>query len=544
MNAQTERIAKTYDDLPYISGCFPQSAPEHLRAVAYLFGLDAPPLHQARVLDLGCAAGGNVIPFATRYPQATVVGVDLPAVQIEAGRRAIETIGLSNITLRQGSIADLDASLGQFDYIICHGVYSWVPDDVREAILRVASECLSPEGVAYISYNTYPGWKAKEVVRDAMMLRGGGRASQEEGLAYARGMIDFLHDTAQPGSLLEKIMDDNIQMVRHGDACYLNHEYLELCNSPCYFREFLAKAAHRGLSYLAEAEIASMFAGNHGRHTAELLLNECAGEQVVLEQLMDFINNRTFRETLLVHDKRADQIRYRLDPSRLVSLHLAGRYVPQPDNDGRWQEVHSGRAVATGPDTQQVIDALNEAWPATVAVEALVRRVASVSRQAAEEVESSVLKIVYSLIISNAVRFRLEPVIAPPRPIAYPEVPAVLRRLAELRVSGDVPLTLFNAWHECLVTLGPVEQKLLPLLDGGRDINALGEIIGRSVANDELHFQRDGKLLVQPEDIAAAIEENVRRSVQWFAEIATLAASSETAPAGKPAPKRRDRKAQ
>ncbi len=542
MNAQTERIAKTYDDLPYISGCYPDSAPEHLRAVAYLFGLDAPPLQKARVLELGCAAGGNIIPFATRYPRATVVGEDLSVVQIEAGRRAIETLGLSNIALRQGSIADLDASLGQFDYIICHGVYSWVPDDVREAILRVANECLSPEGIAYISYNTYPGWKAKEVVRDAMMLRGGGRASPEEGLAYARGMIDFLHDTAQPGSLLKKIMDDNIQMVRHGDASYLNHEYLEVCNSPCYFREFLARAERRGLSYLAEAEIGRVFAGNHGRHTAELLLKECAGEQVVLEQLMDFLNNRTFRQTLLVHDKRAEQIRYGFDLKRLVGLHLAGRYARQPDGDGCWQDVRSGRTIATGPDTQQVIDALNEAWPATVAVEELVRWVTSVSGQAGEEIESRVLDFVRSLVIRNAVQFRLEPVIAPPRPIAHPEAPSVLRRLAELRAGGEASLTLFTAWHECVVTLGPVEQKLLPLLDGSRNLDALAEIIGRGVANGELHFKRDGEVLTQPAEIAAAIEENVRRAVQWFADSAMLAARSETASAGKPASKRRVRK--
>ena len=155
-------LSSYYDAVPYESHPFPQTAPEHLEAIAFVFGLDAPAPGGACVLELGCAAGGNLIPFAARHPGASASGVDLSSVQVGQGDVAIGQAGLSNVELRTFNIADIDAAFGKFDYIICHGVYSWVPAAVQQAILRVCSDNLSDKGVAYVSYNVYPGWKARE----------------------------------------------------------------------------------------------------------------------------------------------------------------------------------------------------------------------------------------------------------------------------------------------------------------------------------------------------------------------------------------------
>src|SRR5690606_28840927 len=127
MDTLTTTITCYYDAVPYDSHPFPQTAVEHLQALAYLFGLDAPPPQQARVLELGCAAGGNLIPFAARHPESRALGVDLSSVQIGQGVQALAHTGLTNIELRALNITRIDASFGRFDYIICHGVYSWVP---------------------------------------------------------------------------------------------------------------------------------------------------------------------------------------------------------------------------------------------------------------------------------------------------------------------------------------------------------------------------------------------------------------------------------
>src|SRR4051812_35199224 len=172
MDEAVDQLRAAYDAVPYESHAFPQTAPGHLAAIAYIFGLDAIDVTTARVLEIGCAAGGNVIPFAALHPEARVVGIDLSSVQVEQGRRRVKALGLKNLELLQGDIAAMNlTALGQFDLIICHGVYSWVPHNVQEAILSACDSVLAPAGVAYVSYNVYPGWKSIEIVRDAMLLR-------------------------------------------------------------------------------------------------------------------------------------------------------------------------------------------------------------------------------------------------------------------------------------------------------------------------------------------------------------------------------------
>ena len=114
----TSELTTYYDTVPYDSHPFPQSAMEHLEALAFLFGLDVPSPATARVLELGCAAGGNLIPFAARHPEASAIGVDLSPVQVAQGMAAIGRAGLSNIELKAFNLADIDASFGQFDYIV------------------------------------------------------------------------------------------------------------------------------------------------------------------------------------------------------------------------------------------------------------------------------------------------------------------------------------------------------------------------------------------------------------------------------------------
>lgn len=529
MTTLTERIGKAYDETPYVSSAFPATAPEHLRTVAHLFGLDAPSPTRARVLELGCAAGGNLIPFAARHPKTQVLGVDLSPVQIQAGVQVVADSGLKNLRLMQASIADLDASLGQFDYIICHGVYSWVPEEIREAILRVCSQCLAQDGIAYVSYNTYPGWKAKEVVRDAMLLRAGNRTDTAERLAYARGMIDFLHDMAAKDTVLAKIMAENIQTIRHGEDYYLSHEFLELCNAPCYFRDFVAAAERHDLAYLGESHFSAMFPSNYGAEQAKLLLAECAGEQLVLEQLIDFLSNRTFRQTLLVHPHKTETVRYRLDAGRIARLHVAGRFTAASDDGVSWTSTKGQTITASEAVTQAAIAALNAAWPGTVAVERLVEGAQASGNQGGKD---KLLSLLTELIVANAIQCRLDPVVLNP---AVPERPSLRPSLLRLaRLQGKAPVTLFNEWHQA-VNPGVTVSFLLPLLDGTRDRAALTDALIAAVGDGTLEFKREGQPLQEPADIALSAADAVEEGLRWLSGNAMLVEQmkDDGAPAGR-----------
>lgn len=534
MSELVDHIGASYNALPYESSPFAATTPEHLQTVAHLFGLTAPDPAHARVLELGCAAGGNLIPFAARNPKATALGIDLADVHVRAGADAIEALQLSNIELRQMSITDIGPKLGTFDYILCHGVYSWVPDEVRDAILRVCNENLAADGVAIVSYNTYPGWKAKEIVRDAMMLRGGGRAAPEEKLAYARGMVDFLHEMAAPDSVLKKVLDDNIELIRDGQDYYLTHEYLELCNQPCYFREFIAAAQQHGLGYLAEGETQVMFASNYGSKAAAPLLRECNGSQEVLEQLLDFLTNRTFRQTLLVHAANRAGIRYRLDHSRIRTLNVAGTFAPQNDDKQALKRFTSlrGHTVSTdAPERIALLNALDSRFPATLSIADYLQHT-----HADDDVaQASVLGVVEELIITGDLNCRLQPIqignATDTRPLAIPGV----AELAAAKAATRMPLALFNVWHEGVAHLNPVESVLLPLLDGQHDHDALATAILERAGTGDLIFRHNDQEVQDPQLLDKFAREHVAEALRRLQRAGLLAAQEPT-PKSAPAP--------
>ncbi|OFJ52929.1 methyltransferase regulatory domain-containing protein [Mycolicibacterium grossiae] len=478
--AEIEGLRADYDTTPYTSDAFPQSAPGRLAAIAHVFGLDTPDLATARVLEIGCASAGNLIPFAAMYPRARVVGVDLSEVQIAHGRARAAALGVENLELIAADLAQLDPeSLGRFDVIVAHGVYSWVPEHVRDALLNIFRSALSPDGVAYVSYNTHPGWKSKEVLRDVMLLASGASATPEEKVREARGVVDFLADVAPAGSVLARTLAEfEARDVGFGDA-YLLHDELEAFNAPCYFYEMIGRAAAHGLAYLAEAHPESMFPANHGPKVVEYVNAKCGGVQVLVEQYLDFVVNRAFRETLLVHAERAPLIRHAVDRARLRELHVAAWSPPVDgptvlDHSRQEYEVADGATLFTNdPGLKAVLETLNAHWPWTLSSGELVGevhdRLTAAGLVPSPTLAAHVDELVGVLVVQGTARYRLTPV--RPSTDASTRLPEPVRRAYALS-RADAEMSVFNLWHEPLLP-SEVDRRLLPLLDGTRDHDAL-----------------------------------------------------------------------
>ncbi|WP_077001795.1 class I SAM-dependent methyltransferase [Variovorax sp. KK3] len=522
--------ANFYDLVPYDSHPFPQSTVEHLEALAFLFGLPAAAPANARVLELGCAAGGNLIPMAARHPRLKAVGVDLSAVQIQQGQAAIDQARLTNIELRALDITSIDASFGQFDYIICHGVYSWVPPAVQSAILRVCSQNLAPNGVAYVSYNVYPGWKAREIVRDAMILRGAPRDEPDEKLSYARGMLEFLEQSARPDSVLKKTLEETMPIVRNAGASYLLHEFLEPHNAPCYFKEFAARASVAGLGYLADAEPSTMFVQNHGAHVRDPLLRECGGSQIMMEQYLDFLVNRTFRQTLLVKQERAAEIRYRLDAERIRALEYAGVFVPLDGGaltlDAREQPCHAVRnqqLVLRQPLHKAVALVLDENYPASMPADELVAAVSMRMGAAPSSVDPVVMAMLEELVILGAVRIRRTPPEAGMGVSDFPRASAAHRSAPGLAPGAAPAAHVCNQWHE-LVQLSMLERCLLPLLDGEHSHEALAAHLVAEARSGRLRFIKDDKPLTDEPSLKEFTQQQVALALRDLRRKALLEA--------------------
>ncbi len=126
-----------YDEVRYSNYAYAQTHPDRLATVAALHGLTPPDPRTARVLELGCGAGGNLIAMAVATPGVTALGVDLAAAPVAEGNEVIAAVGIENAELRQADVSDLtNGELGEFDYVIAHGLYAWVPEPVRDARAR------------------------------------------------------------------------------------------------------------------------------------------------------------------------------------------------------------------------------------------------------------------------------------------------------------------------------------------------------------------------------------------------------------------------
>jgi methyltransferase-like protein/trans-aconitate methyltransferase len=293
-----------YDIVEYDSHPYCQTYPENLYSIARLFHLNPTYFEKARVLELGCGGGWNLIPMAYSLPNAEFIGIDLSKNQIEKAQKQIKEIGLSNINFQHKSILDIDKSLGQFDYIICHGVYSWVPKNVQEKIFAILRDNLTDNGIGHVSYNTLPGWNIVKSFRDMMLYHIALFDSYEEKADQARSLLNFVMETLKEDtSSYSELLRNEVEMLSSRSNSYLIHDHLGAVNDPVYFYQFIETAHKYDLCYLADIPVSSMFIENLPGSVTPVLSQ--IDDIVRANQYMDFIRNQRFRNTLLCLDKNS-----------------------------------------------------------------------------------------------------------------------------------------------------------------------------------------------------------------------------------------------
>lgn len=469
----------SYDEVLYEDYVFPYTQPACVGAVAALFGMRPADPESCRVLELGCGTGANLIPMAYELPGSKFVGIDRSLRQIDHGRETIACprLDLTNIDLRPGSILDVKEDFGRFDYIICHGVYSWVPAEVRERILAVCKANLAPDGVAYVSYNTYPGWHLRGIVRDMMMFHVRKFAEPTERLRQARALLRFLSgcvgDTPY-GSLLRHEAD----LVDKASDAYLYHDHLEEVNAPVYFSEFAGRAAARGLQLLAEAQ-PSPLPQNLSAEACSTL-DRLSGSLIEAEQYLDFVRNRAFRRTLLCHD----HIRLQRPPrgEAITALYLSGLVQPavaSAEAASARAEEFRGRDGGVWTDYTALRAALRclfEAWPAALAFDVLWERVRARVTHLGDGERLKLAEALLQCYFARTIDLRLCP---PPLAAEAGERPRA-SALARLQAMADRPLC--NLRH-CAVALHPFDRQVLQQLDGTRDRSALADALAGLLAS-------------------------------------------------------------
>jgi len=292
-----------YDEVPYSCFSLPQTHPNRLATLATLLGMTPAPIQQCRVLELGCGTGGNLVPMAHGLPQSEFIGIDLSAHEIKQAKNYAAGLQLQNITFNHANILDVDASYGKFDYIIAHGVYSWVPEAVRKKVLDIYRNNLQPNGIAYVSYNVYPGWHFYNMAREMMRYHVRNIKNPPDAINAAKEFLKQLIEAAPEREICYKMVlqqeRDILLKVRHDDLIW--HDMLAAINNPFYFNEFIETIKKEELQYLADADFHSMIPNGFSPAALALLQSANTDDVIVLEQYMDFVRNRSFRETLVCH---------------------------------------------------------------------------------------------------------------------------------------------------------------------------------------------------------------------------------------------------
>lgn len=325
MTTNTNDVQQTiYSELGYKSMPFPYTTPATLEAYAALVGISAPNPKTARVLELGATYGGNIISQALFNPDATFVGIELSQEQVEKGNEVIANAGLTNVSLVQSDIASIGSEIGTFDYIIAHGVYSWVDDDVKDALLRLIDEHLAEDGIAYVSYNTYPGWHTMEEVRQLMMFSNRDKAqfNHKEKVLHGKTIGSIV------GSQILKY--DNLKernskflgalrSVMQKDEYYVGHDHLEPNNDPVYFYQFNDHLAGHNLAYLCDADLTLSMVRSFDADIADTLDKLAPNDHVGQEQYLDFMLDTTFRKSIICKAKHAESVTYDMGNPDLVN---------------------------------------------------------------------------------------------------------------------------------------------------------------------------------------------------------------------------------
>ena len=325
MTTNTNDVQQTiYSELGYKSMPFPYTTPATLEAYAALVGVSAPNPKTARVLELGATYGGNIISQALFNPDATFVGIELSQEQVEKGNEVIANAGLTNVSLIQSDIASIGSEIGTFDYIIAHGVYSWVDDGVKDALLRLIDEHLAEDGIAYISYNTYPGWHTMDEVRQLMMFSNRDKAqfNHKEKVLHGKTIGSIV------GSQILKY--DNLKernskflgalrSVMQKDEYYVGHDHLEPNNDPVYFYQFNDHLGAHNLAYLCDADLTLSIVRSFDADIADTLDKLALNDHVAQEQYLDFMLDTTFRKSIICKAKHAESVTYDMGNPELVN---------------------------------------------------------------------------------------------------------------------------------------------------------------------------------------------------------------------------------
>jgi methyltransferase-like protein/2-polyprenyl-3-methyl-5-hydroxy-6-metoxy-1,4-benzoquinol methylase len=483
-----------YDRVPYKSNPYNATHPDQLAVMARVMGMNSPPVQTCRYLELGCGAGGNLLPIAAMMPEARFVGVDLAPTSIQHAREVAEELGLKNIEFHAMSIADVDEKFGKFDYIASHGVFSWVPAPVRDAILRVCRENLVDNGVAYVSYNCFPGWGLRGVVREMMVYHVRDWSEPEEKTSQARAILEFLATSTSEGGEWGRLLKNELERMKELSDWYIYHDNLSPINQAFWFHEFAALIEQNKLEYLGDSMFSTMMLDNFPQTVKDVLAG-LQGELVRTEQYLDFVRCRYFRQSLIVHD--GAPVNRRIESNRVLDLRFTTRAMPTGPVDftkgvvATFKSPDGLEVTSDNPLVKAALVEIYESRPDALHFDELLARARKRSGDTATTDEA--LAKARGTLSSNLLSCFATSVVVPhvwraPTSTVVPQRPVVFPYARYQAMNGMQTLT--NLRHEG-AKVDTFERIMAIACDGTRDRDGIVQFLMDAIDTDQLKVRTD-----------------------------------------------------
>lgn len=433
-----------YHTIPYSTWPRFHSHPDRLASVATLFGMQPAPVRSCRVLEMGCGNGGNLIPMAYYLPESRFTGVDLADRAVDTGRRAVEALGLQNIELHAADLRSIDESYGAFDYIIAHGVYSWVPAEVREALLAVAAARLAPQGVVFVSYNALPGRRIRDSLRDMMLHHTRDVADPHERVTKGRWVLEWLKQARTVPEAWKMLLDAELDRLLECPPSSMAHDDLNPYNDSFYLHEVAAAAAPHGLQYLGDA--------SNRMFDIRGMLGWFDGTAVERAQYLDYTYMRTFGETLFCRAETG--LAREMNPRVLERMSFS---APVRRSEDEIEGYNGIRLTGSQPAVEPIAMALGESYPLPLSFQELLPLAQN---------DESLLNVLTAMVHSTFVQYHLHDFVCARTPSERPTA----SRLARYQARDSNRVT--NVRH-AVVELDEPGRRLLLLLDGTRAVDDL-----------------------------------------------------------------------
>lgn len=525
MSDPIELPAAESDPTPaYAGGALAASHPDVLRLVAARCGIAAAPAASARVLEIGCGEAANLLPIAFRLEGTTCVGLDASAKLLDVAREARDRLGVDNLELVHARLEDVDpATLGTFDYVICHGVLSWVAPDVQAALWRLVTATLDPSGVALVSFNCTPGWAVRDQIRHAI-LEHTRDAPVEEHLERTRELLSVFARSPAAFTPYAALLAEESRRLLMSPPGYIAHEYLVPSLRSFRYGEILDASASAGLRPLVELGRALP----DRRMEEELLdgLRESLDDERQAQELCETMLFRAFRLMTFAH---AEAPAEGAEPARLATeLHWTGRLTPEqrrlsldPGMSESFIAAEGENVASADPLLKGALLELGREWPATLSWGALTERLTALLELRRVPAEHAAPARFEAMAKDLLELWRLGYLLARSSPwtaVTASETPRVspLTRW-EAERGGNVT----GPFHQTLV-LDPLARGLARVMDGSRDAAALMTEARALVERGDVVVRDDEGVALTAEAVDPSLPDLLQHAVTSLAEAGLL----------------------